>query len=117
MEEQATVDAFVRALFRHDRPGIDKAERPTLKLEWIFLRELLRIGDRCGLADDLVGFLDLRTKGADEADLDEIDGKVRDVDANPAALEPFRYCDGGSAPAEGIENDIAFVAGCFDDAF
>ena len=41
---------------------------------------------------------------------------MRDVDANPAAVEALRGGDRCAAAAEGVKHDIAFVAGCVDDA-
>jgi hypothetical protein len=55
-----------------------------------------------GLADYFVGLLDLRAEGVGEAFLDEADGEVGNVDADPAAVETLRDLDGGAAAAEGI---------------
>ena len=70
-----------------------------------------------GFADHVVGGFDLGAEGVGEALLDEADGEVGDVDADPAAVEALRDLDGGAAAAEGIENDVAFVGTGFDDAF
>ena len=61
--------------------------------------------------------LDFGAEGVGEALLDEADGEVGDVDADPAAVEALRDLDGGAAAAEGIENEVAFVGAGFDDAF
>ena len=61
--------------------------------------------------------LDLRAEGVGEALLDEADGEVGDVDADPAAVEALRDLDGGAAAAEGVEDEVAFVGTGFDDAF
>ena len=43
------------------------------------------------------------------------DGEVRDVDADPAAVEFLRDGDRRAASAEWIENNVAFVgAKCYD---
>ena len=52
-----------------------------------------------------------------EGGINEGDGQVGDVDANPAAAEFFGGSDGGAAAAEGIEDDIAGIAAGLDDAF
>ena len=36
---------------------------------------------------------------------------------HPASVEALCYLNSGSATAEGIENEVAFVGGGFDDAF
>ena len=52
-----------------------------------------------------------------QAVADEGDREVRDVYANPAAVEALGGGDRSSAAAERVEHDIALVAGCTDDAF
>ena len=52
-----------------------------------------------------------------EAAFHEGYGEVGDVYANPASVETFGDCDGCSASAEGVEYEVAFVAGSVDDAF
>jgi hypothetical protein len=52
-----------------------------------------------------------------EAPLDQCNGKMRDVDADPLPAEFFRGMNGGAAAAKGIEDDVAGVGGGGDDAF
>ena len=55
--------------------------------------------------------------------LDEVDGKVGDVDTDPfarglvgmLAVQSFDGVDGGAAAAEGVEDDVAGVGGGGDD--
>ena len=52
-----------------------------------------------------------------EPSLDEIDGEIGDINANPSPPEFVRRVNGGPAAAEGIEDDVALVGARFDDAF
>jgi hypothetical protein len=56
-------------------------------------------------------------KGVFQTPLDEMNGEMGDVDADLAAGEFLRGMDGRAAAAKGIENEIAFVGGCGDNAF
>ena len=56
-------------------------------------------------------------KGVLKAALDEMVWEMRDIDADPAAVQFLRGMDGGAAAAKRIENEIAFVRGGGDDAF
>ena len=66
---------------------------------------------------DLVRSLDGLAELVVQTLLDEADGEVGDVDADPAAIEALRGGDGSAATAEGIENYVAFVGAGLDDAF
>ena len=55
-------------------------------------------------------------EGVLEAVLHEVHGEVRDVDADPAALEALRYDDRRAATAEGVKHDVTLVAAGSDDA-
>ena len=83
---------------------------------WRFSRArasaLLDVG---GLADDLVGG-QFVAEGVLQAVLDEVDGQVGDVDADPAALQAFGHGHRGAAAAEGVQDHVAFVAAGPDDA-
>ena len=61
--------------------------------------------------------LDALAEGVPQPVLDQRDGQVGDVDADPAAFEPLRDGDSRPAAAEGIEHEVAFVAAGFDDPF
>jgi hypothetical protein len=69
------------------------------------------------LANDGVGVANLVAEGVAESLLDEADGEMGDVDADPAAVEALRDLNGGAAAAEGIEDEVAFVGTGADDAF
>ena len=110
VEVEPSVDALVRALLLLGRTRAHQAERPPLELVRVLLGQL-RCASRVGrLADDLVGVLDLGAEGIAQALLDQGDGQVGDVDADPAAAELLRGGDRRAAAAEGIEHDVAFVA-------
>jgi hypothetical protein len=49
--------------------------------------------------------------------LDQADGQVCDVDPDPVPLELLGRCDGRSAAAKRIEDEIAFVRAGQDDPF
>ena len=66
-----------------------EAERPVLELSFVFFGELRSSGDVGGFADHFVGFADLVREGVVEAGLDEADGEVGDVDADPATGNYF----------------------------
>ena len=109
MKVEASIDAAVRALLLLGGTGSDLAERPPLELVFVFFGEFRRPGVVGGLADDFIRIANLRAKGIGEALLDESDGKVGNVDADPAPIEALRDLNGGSATAEGIEDEVAFV--------
>ena len=117
MEVEASVDAAVGTLldaFGGTRAA--EAERPVLELILVLFGELSGPGHVGGFADDLVRLADFGTVGVVEAGLDEADGEVGDVDADPATVEFLGDLDGGAAAAEGIKDDVAFVGGGFEDA-
>lgn len=103
------------ALFRAARAN--EAERPPLELIRIIFRQLLRAGNIHRLANDFVGLFYGFAESVAEAALDEADGEVGDVDADPFAIEALCNCNGCAAAAEWVENGVAFVAAGFDDAF
>ena len=117
VEVEAAVDAAVCAFLLICGPRADLAERPPLELVFVFGGQLRRACVVRGFADDLVGGFDLGAEGVGEALLDEADGEVGDVDADPAAVEALRDLDGGAAAAEGVEDEVALVGTGFDDAF
>ena len=47
---------------------------------------------------------------------DEADREVRDIDPEPAALQPFRRRDRGSAPTKRVQDQVPFVAAGLEDA-
>ena len=102
MEVEAAVDptvcTFLAAL---SDPRIAESKRPGLELELVFSGEGGSSGVISGFADYVVRGFDLRTKGVGESLLDEADGQVGDVDADPAAIEALGDLDGGAATAEG----------------
>lgn len=54
--------------------------------------------------------LELETrKGVDQPSFNQADGKVRNVDADPLAIELLHRMNCGPAAAEGIKDNIAFV--------
>ena len=118
VEVEAAVDAAVGSLLDAlGGAGSAKAERPVLELILVLFGELRGSGYVGGFADDLVCFADVGAVGVVEAGLDEADGEVGDVDADPAAVEFLGDLNGGSAAAEGVEDYVAFVGGGAEDAF
>ena len=117
VEVQAAIDAAVGSLLLFGGPRAHLAQRPPLKLVFVFGGQLRGSGVICRLANYVIGLLDLRAKGIGEALLDEADGEVGNVDADPAAIEALRDLDGGAAAAERVEDYVAFVGTGFDDAF
>ncbi|MCU1247701.1 MAG: hypothetical protein JWQ49_730 [Edaphobacter sp.] len=110
VEVEATVDASVCALLdAFGGAGSAEAERPGLELKFVLFGELRGSGYVGRFADDFVGLANVVGEGVVEARLDEADGEVGDVDADPAAVEFLRDLDGGAAAAEGIEDYVAFV--------
>ena len=116
-EIESAVDALVSAFFLFEGAGVDEAEGPVLELVFVGGGEGASGFEVAGFADDGVGFGDVGAEGVGEADLDEVDGEVCDVDADPAAVEFLGGGDGGAAAAEGVHDNIARVRGRFDDAF
>ena len=51
-----------------------------------------------------------------DALVDQFDRQRREVNARPSPLHAVGCHKGGGAAAEGIEDDVAFVAGGFDNA-
>ena len=109
MEIGASVDAAVCALLLLGGTGSNLAKRPPLKLIFVLFGELGGFFVVGGLANDFVGLANLRTEGVGEAFLDEADGEVGDVDADPAAVEALGYLNCGSTAAEGIKDYVAFI--------
>ena len=117
VEVEAAVDAAVGALLLVGGARAHLAQRPPLELVFVFGGER-----RCAcvvgrFAYDFVGGFDFGAEGVGEALLDEADGEVGNVDADPAAVEALGYLNGGAAAAEGVEDEVAFVGAGFDDAF
>ena len=101
-EVDVAVYARVRAFLAVARGArIHESERPPLELVAVVEREGLGAGQVFRLADDLVGS-QVFAERVVQAVSDECDGEVRDVDANPAAVEALGCGDGGSAAAEGV---------------
>ncbi len=87
MEVEASVDAAIRAFLLLGGAGTDEAEGPPLELVFVFFGEAGGTGEVSGLADNIVGLLDLGAEGVGEALLYETDGEMGDVDADPATVE------------------------------
>ena len=117
VEVEPAVDAAIGALLLLGGPRAHLPQRPPLELVLVFGGQLRGSGVVGRLANYVVGGFDLRAEGIGEALLDESDGQVGNVDADPAAVEPLRDLNGGAAAAEGIEDQIAFVGTGFEDAF
>jgi hypothetical protein len=94
--------------------GTDHRQRPFLKLIFVLDREHLRAAKIFWLADNVE--LDTR-KCVFQATLDEMNCKMRDVDADPAAIELLCGVDRGPAAAKRIEDKITFVGGPGNDSF
>lgn len=117
VEEKPSIDASVRALLHLGGACSAETERPILKLVLILFGKLRGSGDVGGFADDLVGFADFETKRIVEARLDEANGEVGDIDADPAAVKLLRNLNCGATATERIEDNIAFVGRCAENAF
>lgn len=98
-EVEPPVEAPIRALLAEVAGlGGDEGERPFFKLMILAPRRKVAGGVDV-LRDAVGGELDGR-KGIAQALFDQSDGKVGDVDADPAPPEFFRRMDGGAAAAE-----------------
>ncbi len=118
MEEEASVDSLVGSAA--DLSGVacaDEGERPGFELELVIGGEAACAFEVGGFAVNFVGAFDGVAKLVLKARLDESDGEVGNVDADPATVESLRGGDGGAAPAEGIENYVAFVGAGLEQTF
>ena len=98
VEVEAAVDAAVGSFFdAFGGTGSAEAERPVLELVFVLFGELGGSGYVGGFADDLVGLADFGAVGVVEASLNQADGEVSEVDADPAAVEFLRDLDSGAA--------------------
>src|ERR1700686_1618278 len=86
-----------------------------LELEFVVLGELTRAAKIGGLP--LLFELDLFAERIPQPALDQIDGEIGDIDADPFAPEFLRRVNGGAASAKWIEHDIPRIAARADDAF
>ena len=68
-------------------------------------------------ADDFVGSANRITEGVVEAFLDQTDGEVGDVDADPTPAKFLGGVHRGAATAERVEDEIVGVAAGRDDPF
>src|SRR5580704_3482285 len=110
-----TVHAAVAAfLATFVRLGIDHRERPFLKLVFVLQSKRVRPAEIFWDAGDV----ELESgKGVFQTPLNQVNGEMSDIDADPATVQLLRGVDGGAAAAERIENQIAFVGGGGNDAF
>ena len=103
---------FVRTLLGLRRAGAEQTQGPELELERVRgRRALLHRASRPGLADHLVSLVDPIAVGVAQPVSDEADREVGDVDADPATPKALGRRDRGSAPAEGVQDHVARVAG------
>ena len=116
VEVEASVDALVGALLLLRRAGAHQPQRPPLELPRVGGRQGLRVGHRDRFALDLVVLAGDQPKRVLEPGLDERDGQVRDVDADPATAELLRRDRRRAAAAEGVEDDVALIGRGADDA-
>ena len=118
MEVLSTVDTTVTTFLNPvDRLGLDFTQCPILKLVFVIGCELGGPGNIFKFPNDFVGVAYLLSEGVSEAGLDEADGEVSDIDADPGAIELLRNLYGGATTAKRVKNDVAFVAACFEDSF
>jgi len=110
VEVDAPVNAAVGALLLVRRAGADQAEGPELELVGVLGGEGARPRPVHRLADGLVGGGDLGAELVAQALLDQGDGQVGDVNADPAAAQLLRRGDGGAAAAEGVQHHVALLA-------
>jgi hypothetical protein len=103
------VDAGVGALLaaaERLRVG-DQRDRPFLEFMLVAQGEIARGGNVLGHADRLE--LRVCAEGIAQAALDQRDGEVGDVDADPLPAEFLRGVNRGVAATERVEHDIAGV--------
>ena len=92
--------------------GGDQAERPLLELEVVVLVVAPAPGEVAGAGEVLrhaVGVEGDAGEGVAQALLDQADGEVGDVDADPLPPELLRRVHGGAAAAERVEHHLAGV--------
>ena len=115
-EIDVAVDAGVGAsAFVVGRASVHQAQRPPLELVAVLLGQRLGAGNIGGFADDFVG-TQIIAEGVVQAVPDQRDGQVGNVDADPAAVEPFRRGHRCTTPAERVQHHVALVAAGPDDA-
>ena len=107
MEVNSPVDALVRALLAFSRSSAHQTERPPLELVRVGRGQRFSVLDRHRFPDHLVGLLDVVAVGVFQSVADQCDGKVRDVDADPASIQTLRAGDGRATATERIENRVA----------
>jgi hypothetical protein len=117
VEVEAVVDAAVGSLALIYGPRADLTESPPLELVFVFGGEGGGSGVVGGFANDFVGLFDFGAVAIGEALLDEADGEVGDINANPAAIKALGGLDGGAATTEGIKDEVSLVGAGFEDAF
>ncbi len=86
MEVEASIDAAVSTLALVGRTGRNKPERPPLELVRIAASEVGGTFQVSRFAYDVILLSDFAIENVVETLLDEVDGKMRDVDADPAAI-------------------------------
>lgn len=115
MEVKPAIDPLVGPLLLIHRPRSHQAQRPPLELVLVGRGQRGGIFRRGGLADHLIA--SQIPEGITKAGLDQSNREMGDIDADPLPAELLGSLDGRAAAAEGIEDDVAFVAAGFDDAF
>ena len=83
VEEDPPVNPLVGPFLLLDRPRADQPERPPLELIGVLFRQARGAVEINRLADHIVGVLDVLAEGVAQPVLDQGDGQVRDVDADP----------------------------------
>lgn len=115
LDVEQAVDAAVRALAPAlVRLGVHQTAGPELELVLVAFGQISGRRDVGGRATHVEGDAG---EGVLQAPLDQAHRQVRDVDADPAAVQLLRRMHRGATAAEGVEHDIAFVAAGGDDAF
>ena len=117
MEVKPPVDAAIRALLLLGWPRAHLSQGPPLELVLILGGQRRSSCIIRWLADHVVGRLDFRAEGVRKALLNKADGKVCNVDANPATIKVLSYLDSCAAAAERIKNQVSFVGAGVEDAF
>jgi hypothetical protein len=115
VEEDTTINPLISSFVSFDRSRPDQPKCPPLKLIGILRGQRCGIGQGRWLPHDLIAHL--CPKGILEPMLDEGDGQMGDVDANPLTVPALDWRDGGTTATEGIKHDIAFVTTGLNDAF
>ena len=116
VEEFQPVNAAVRALL-FALEGLGSTNDTAHHWNWYLSRVARSRAASRSLGVPWTSNLQAGLEGVLEPFFDERNGEVRDVDADPLAVELLRGVNGRAATAERVEHHVAFVAAGGNDAF